>query len=561
MPKVNPLSILFLILTFVTITFPLSSSKTFAQTSSGKITFIRDGEIYLINPDGSGETKLTTNAKVEPWGLTWSPDGTKVAFLAGDVANTGLGDLTVVYRDTSERKLLGKNVLASSAPAWSPDGKKLAFASKQEGNEELYLVSIEGGKEVRLTTDPAADNNPAWSPDGRKIAFVSGRDYSDNNPWGEVYLMNADGSDQRKVSQKQEDHWYPLSLAWSPDGKQIAFGCATSGLGYTGIYIVNLDDTKQSMVGGGDNPVWSPDGTKVASSCKDGPFSYICILKTVIEGDKVEEVSTEQQGVSWSPTWSPDGTSLAFAFTPAEAEDVEEIHLIQAANAEGKKLTNGTSPFWLSSVAPPYPSPQPQDKRCFTETNLCIAGTIRAYWEQNGGLAVFGLPISEQREELIEGNPYQVQWFERSCLELHPENKAPYHVLLGRLGMKPVESAQKEGKWQPPSSEASKPNCLFFPEMGWNVCGEILKAYRASGLELDGQTGFRVTENKALFGLPLTPLVEMELGGQKYQVQWFERARFELHPENKPPNTVLLGLLGNEVLAGINPSPSLTLVP
>lgn len=561
MLKVNSLSILLLILVFVTITFPLNPSMTFAQTSSGKITFIRDGDIYLINPDGSGETKLTTNAKVETWGLTWSPDGTKVAFLTGDVANTGIGDLIVVYRDTSERKLLGKNVSASSAPAWSPDGKKLTFVSKQDGNEELYLVSIEGGKEVRLTTNSAADNNPTWSPDGNKIAFVSNRDYSGNDSWGEVYLMNADGSDQHKVSQKQEDHWYPLSLAWSPNGKQIAFGCATSGLGYAGIYVVNLDGTGQSVVGGGDSPVWSPDGTKVASSCKDGPFSYICILKIAIEGDKVEEVSTEQQGVSWSPTWSPDSTSLAFAFTPAEAEETKEIYLIQAANAEGKKLTTGISPFWLSSVANPYPSPQPQVKRCFTETKFCIAGTIRTYWEQNGGLTVFGLPKSEQREELIEGRPYQVQWFERNRLELHPENKAPYHVLLGRLGAGPVEAAQKEGKWQPPSSEASKPTCLFFPETGWNVCGEILKAYRASGLETDGQTGFSVADNKALFGLPLTPLVEMELEGQKYQVQWFERARFESHPENKPPYTVLLGLLGNEVLAGSNPSPSLTLMP
>src|SRR5262245_4966058 len=82
-------------------------------------------------------------------------------------------------------------------------------------------------------------------------------------------------------------------------------------------------------------------------------------------------------------------------------------------------------------------------QRCFPETGFCIEGRIRQFWEQNGGLPVFGFPIGQQSEERIEGRPFQVQWFERNRLELHPENDAPYDVLLGRLG---ADRLQQQGR-------------------------------------------------------------------------------------------------------------------
>jgi hypothetical protein len=62
------------------------------------------------------------------------------------------------------------------------------------------------------------------------------------------------------------------------------------------------------------------------------------------------------------------------------------------------------------------------NRRRFSETGFCIAGRIPEFWEQNGGLPVFGCPIAAQQEELIEGKPFQIQWFERNRLELYPEN-------------------------------------------------------------------------------------------------------------------------------------------
>jgi len=90
--------------------------------------------------------------------------------------------------------------------------------------------------------------------------------------------------------------------------------------------------------------------------------------------------------------------------------------------------------------------------------------------------------------------------------------------------------------------------CRVFAETGHAVCGAILKAWRANGLQIDGKRGVTDGESLALFGMPLSGLLTETLSdGKQYQVQWFERARFELHPENAAPYDVLLGLLGNEV--------------
>jgi sortase (surface protein transpeptidase) len=191
-------------------------------------------------------------------------------------------------------------------------------------------------------------------------------------------------------------------------------------------------------------------------------------------------------------------------------------------------------------VAPSSPTQAQEVPRCFPETGYCITGRIREFWEQNGGLPVFGLPITPLQIENVEGQGVQVQWFERNRLELHPNNDRPYDVLLGRLG-----AARLGG---PEASEATADaNCLFFAQTRQNVCGDILALWRSKGLNLDGRAAVTEGESLALFGLPLTPLRSETLpNGLVRQVQWFERARFEIHPDNQPPYRVLLGLLGKE---------------
>jgi hypothetical protein len=196
----------------------------------------------------------------------------------------------------------------------------------------------------------------------------------------------------------------------------------------------------------------------------------------------------------------------------------------------------------------PTPSAPQTGEECFDDTGYCISGRIREYWHQNGGLPVFGYPIGPQQQEMIEGQPLQVQWFERNRLELHPQNARPYDVLLGRLS---EELLYADGRvWQDNPRSSPQSGCKYFEQTGFNVCGEILEAWRANGLELDGRAGKTEDENMALFGLPLGDAAMETIEGEQYLVQWFERARFEVHPENEPPYNVLFGLLGNETLLG-----------
>ncbi|WP_129677772.1 DNA/RNA non-specific endonuclease, partial [Candidatus Chloroploca sp. Khr17] len=177
----------------------------------------------------------------------------------------------------------------------------------------------------------------------------------------------------------------------------------------------------------------------------------------------------------------------------------------------------------------PAPPPSPAaDQRCFPETGQCIHGPIRAYWERNGGLAIFGFPITTQRAEAVEGQTLQVQWFERDRIEI----QATGAVTTGRLGVERL--AQLGTPWQPGPGAPAGPGCTTFAVTGHTVCEPFLRSWQTQG-------------GLERFGLPVTGAFTMELEGRPYTVQFFERRRFEAHPE-LGPSTVLLGLLGREVL-------------
>jgi hypothetical protein len=194
------------------------------------------------------------------------------------------------------------------------------------------------------------------------------------------------------------------------------------------------------------------------------------------------------------------------------------------------------------------PVPQPGTGECqfFSETGFQVCGRLLSYWRENGGLPVFGYPIGPQQAVTIEGRQYQAQEFERNRLELHPENVRPYDVLLGRLGDEVLRRGGRD--WQSFPKVGSAPGgCLYFQQTGHSLCEPFLSYFRSKGLEFDGRPGYSLEESLALFGLPLSEPQTEIIQGNPYTAQWFERARFESHPQNPEPYKVLLGLLGVEV--------------
>jgi hypothetical protein len=179
-------------------------------------------------------------------------------------------------------------------------------------------------------------------------------------------------------------------------------------------------------------------------------------------------------------------------------------------------------------TAPPNPQPGGCTGRFFAETGKCVNGPFLSYWNNHGGLAINGFPISDQFTETLEdGKPYTVQYFERVRMELHPENAPPFDVLLGQFGRR-IHPAD------PPVT--AKPGARFFVETGHNLEGSFLTYWAANG-------------GLPQFGYPISEeFVETLEDGKPYTVQYFERARFEHHPENAPPFDVLLGQFGRRIL-------------
>ncbi len=207
----------------------------------------------------------------------------------------------------------------------------------------------------------------------------------------------------------------------------------------------------------------------------------------------------------------------------------------------------------LLTLVPATTASATEHELCFPETSQCISGRFRGYWEQNGGLPVFGFPITAQTNDLNPdtGQKHLTQSFERIRFERHSENKAPYDVLLGRLG---DDRLRQQGiDWQTePQASGAQPGCLWFEQTRHNVCNQdgnlgFMAYWQSHGLKDPRLDAYG--RSLALFGLPLTePRMETNANGDTVLTQWFERARFEWHPTQPESSKVLLGLLGREQL-------------
>jgi hypothetical protein len=184
-------------------------------------------------------------------------------------------------------------------------------------------------------------------------------------------------------------------------------------------------------------------------------------------------------------------------------------------------------------------APGSSRSRYFPQTGHTVSGVFLDYWERYGGLYIFGYPITDEFMDVsTDGNVYLTQYFERAIFEYHPEYAGTrYQVLLRLLGV-----IVTQGRWFDPAPPPyyDTPGRLYFPYYGGHsLSGRFLSYWQRHG-------------GLPIFGYPISePFYEVSpTDGQTYLVQYFERNRFEYHPELAgTPYEVLLGLLGSEYLA------------
>lgn len=182
----------------------------------------------------------------------------------------------------------------------------------------------------------------------------------------------------------------------------------------------------------------------------------------------------------------------------------------------------------VALAATPARSSHAQEAICFAEVPQCLSGPLRDAWQERGGLAVFGLPLSTARDELIEGAPALVQWFERARLELPTGATEPAQVRSGRVGAELLVAQGRPWRVAQGNPAPVLAGCRQFLATGHRVCGPILAAWQGVAPDEAGRL--------ALLGLPLTPpRTETLADGRPHTVQWFERARIELHPTLPAP--------------------------
>jgi dipeptidyl aminopeptidase/acylaminoacyl peptidase len=306
-----PLARLALALTLLTLALlgaallaSIASPSPAVPVRNGRIAFDLDNDIYTVAPDGSDRRLLVKVSDGPLAGVAWSPDGTRLAYWTEGVDTDWR--LTVVHADGSDPIVVASGDASTAGisgfgVAWSLDSSQLAFNAYGEGQlpDRFMVTAADGTTGAVQVGDPDVGvRDAAWSPDGKTIAFGSG----DGDG---LYLMDADGTDVRRLDTVGGPGWTFVDVDWSPDGRTIAAAAGPSKETWD-IWEFAVDGSTERMV---SEPLEVPAEQNKLAYAPDGALAWKGGDATML----LEPGGTPQPlaGFVGEPVWSPDGLVMA----------------------------------------------------------------------------------------------------------------------------------------------------------------------------------------------------------------------------------------------------------